>query len=166
MTLQSGKRKSRLPNAIVPIRAQNRLVGILTLDNVATWRPITPEDLEILLPLAKQAAIAILNLRLRADREAVTRHQRRLMEISTAVMESQNIDGVFRMVRDAIMEIGAVDRVAVWLVEGDVAWGTWGTDVEGRLQDEHTDSFSLASDPNFARCLTESLPSRSTSPTP
>ena len=89
VTLPNGTRKSRFPNAIIPIRAQNRLVGILTLDNVAVYRPISPEDLEILLPLAKQAAIAVHNLKLRADREAITLHQRRLMEISTAVMESQ-----------------------------------------------------------------------------
>jgi len=148
------KVKENVPYAVIPLKTGNHLMGILGVDNLLTGRQLTADRLELILPLAKQAAIALLGSRLRAEREAIIRQQKRLMEIATAVAENDETDDVFRMVRDAILEIGSVDRAGVWLIEGQIARGTWGTTETGESSDEHEVSFSFAhGHEEFAACI-------------
>jgi len=159
VTLADGSKKQNVPYAIFPLRVDDHLVGILSLDMLTSMRKLTPERLGLIVPLAREAAIAVLNSKLRTDREAVIRHQKRLMEIAVAITENQNTDAVFQMVRDAIMEIGSVDRAGVWLIDGDTAWGTWGTDNLGRRTDVHGQSFSLLEHfKDFAACMNGDAP--------
>lgn len=48
-------------HAIVPIQTGDRVIGMLCVDNLLCNRPISASDLETLIPLADQAAIAIRN---------------------------------------------------------------------------------------------------------
>jgi len=142
--MKDGSRSANTPFAVVPLRAGNRLIGILTLDNVISKRKLSPESLELLLPLANQAAVALLHSSLRFERERVISQQKRLMDIAAAVTTHANSDEVLRMVRDAIMETGLIDRAGVWFVDGLESHGIWGTDLEGKLTDEHGISHSLS----------------------
>ena len=47
------------------------------------------------------------------------------------------------MVRDAILETKAFDRVGVWLVDGLTSIGCWGTDEFGGPTDEHGLTYPL-----------------------
>jgi len=144
VTLKTGETIRDVPFGVLGLRAGGQLVGLITFDTMFTKRALTPERLDMILPLAKQAAVVVLNARLRQDRETVIAQQRRLMEISAAVASNEDPDAVLRMVRDAILETGSVDRAGVWLVDGDIARGTWGTDDHGLGVDEHDLSFPLA----------------------
>ena len=62
--------------------------------------------------------------------------QQRLMELSAAVSANQNLEIVLKLVRDAIAEAGRVDRIAVFILEGDNLRGTYGTDEEGNPTEE------------------------------
>jgi signal transduction histidine kinase/DNA-binding response OmpR family regulator len=71
------------------------------------------------------------------ERNRVVQQQRRLMQLSAAVCANQELDDVFKVVRDAIYEAGGVDRVGLFYDDGEHFRGTWGTDASGQLRDEH-----------------------------
>jgi len=62
--------------------------------------------------------------------------QQRLMELSAAVSANQELDVVLKLVRDAVIEAGRVDRVGVFIKDGEHLRGTFGTDESGHATDE------------------------------
>lgn len=62
---------------------------------------------------------------------------RRLAELSVAVSLNEDVDLILRMVRDSICTVGLADRAGVWIYEDGAMHGTWGTDINGNLKDEH-----------------------------
>jgi len=140
-------------HAYIPLRVGKELIGIVTVDTLLTGRKITPAMLTPLLPIADQAAVAIQKSRLQAERETLVRQQKLIMDISVALTENEDPDAVFRMVRDAAMETGAVDRAGVWLVDGENLRGTWGTDEFGQLKDEHGQSLLIKQFQYYDSCL-------------
>ncbi|AIE85390.1 PAS/PAC sensor hybrid histidine kinase [Fimbriimonas ginsengisoli Gsoil 348] len=138
-------------HGILRLRTNDGTVGILGVDNLISGRPITQEDLVALVPFAHQAAAAINKARLLDDRQRIVNQQSRLMEVAVAIGSNEDLDGVFRLVRDAIIETGVVDRVALWILDGEYARGTYGTDLEGGISDEHQVSFWVR--PEFVSTL-------------
>src|SRR5579884_129654 len=111
-------------------------MGAITVDNFLRDAPITQEDLEGLLPFAEQAAIAIQNACLLEERERIVKQQQRLMQLSAAITANQDLEVIFRMVRDAAKEFGGFDRAGVWTLENGCLCGTWGTSETGETLDE------------------------------
>jgi len=138
-------------HGIVTLRANNETVGFIGVDNLLTRRAITDEDLQQLLPFAHQAATAIHKARLLEERQRIVHQQRRLMEVAVAIGANQDPDDVFRLVRDAVLEMGVVDRVALWIVKGDLVEGTYGTDLGGNPVAEHHKRFRVEGDLKSAR---------------
>jgi signal transduction histidine kinase/CheY-like chemotaxis protein len=130
-------------HAIVHLGSEGEVVGFIGVDNLLTDRSITEQDIEQLLPFAHQAAAAIHKAQLLEERERIVQQQRRLMEMSVAIGANQDLDKIFECVRDAVLETRIVDRVAFWLADGEIACGTYGTDPQGRPQDEHGKSFRM-----------------------
>jgi signal transduction histidine kinase/DNA-binding response OmpR family regulator len=130
-------------HATMFLKIGDELVGSIITDNLLTNRPITEAEIEALLPFADHAAVVVANALMRGARESTVRQQRRLVEISLAIMSNDDPDMVLLMARNAIMEIGLVDRVAIWVVTDFTACGTWGTDEEGNLRDEHGYRFPI-----------------------
>ena len=60
--------------------------------------------------------------------DEVVTQQRRLMELSTAICANQDLGIIFRMLRNAIVEEGKMDRAGVFILEGDHLRGTVGTE--------------------------------------
>ncbi|MDR3688624.1 MAG: response regulator [Fimbriimonas sp.] len=157
--LSDGTKKTDVSYGVMALKAGEELVGLVTVDMALSGRSLSPEVFDLLLPIAKQAGVVVHNSRLRAGREAVIREQQKLMEIAVAITANEDTDAVLRMVRDAIIEIGSIDRVGVWLIDDDVARGTWGTDDKGRLADEHQSHFELDGFRDyFAECMKRGKP--------
>ncbi|HEV2474770.1 MAG TPA: PAS domain S-box protein, partial [Chthonomonadales bacterium] len=72
-----------------------------------------------------------------AERQRLVERQRYFMRIAAAVNSSLDLDVVLRLVRDAVVQEGEFDRAGVFQVKGNTVRGSWGTDSEGRLRDEH-----------------------------
>lgn len=130
-------------HAMVHLRVNRETVGFIGVDNLISGRPITDADVAELLPFAAQAAAAIQKATILQQFETLVNQQRQLMEMATAISGNRELDEVFRMVRDAVLEMGVVDRVGVWIADGDTLFGTWGTGVSGELTDEHGRSFQF-----------------------
>lgn len=130
--------------AVVRLLARNEIVGFIAIDNLLTNNPITHEQVRELMPFAQQAAGAIQRARLLEERDRMLKQQQRLAAMSVAIGNNSDMDSVFRMVRDGILETGVVDRVGVWIVRDDLVYGTWGTDNEGNLTDERHEVYPLS----------------------
>jgi len=100
-------------------------------------RELDPDSIRSILPIAEQAAVAIQKALLLEQKESIVHQQRRLMQMAVAITGHQDPDVVFRMVRDVMVEMGGVDRAGVWILHENELRGTWGTDLEGGLRDEH-----------------------------
>jgi len=131
--------------AIIPIRSGDELVAVLMVANLRTMNPIAPENLELTLLFCEQVAEAITKTRLIAEKEAALAMERRLTSLAVAIAAEPDLDKVFRLIRDEIITIGEVDRVAIWYFDGNYARGTWGTDENGNETDEHWVSFQIDS---------------------
>src|SRR5207245_2781667 len=82
-------------------------------------RPIADADVERLLPFCEQAAVAIENSRLLAERERLLERKRRMMEVAAAINTRLELDKILRMVRDAVVDVGGFDRGGV-RVDGEM----------------------------------------------
>lgn len=58
-------------HCVIPMRAGEKVVGVITGDNLLTGRPITEEDIALVLPFAQEAAVAVINARLVAELRAM-----------------------------------------------------------------------------------------------
>lgn len=146
-------------HAVVFLRTSGDFVGYIYVDNLLSGRPITPSQLDGVVPFAEHAALSVFNTYMRAEREAMIRRQRRVMEIIVATAENKDVNDGFRMVRNAVLELGFVDRASIWLIDGDTARGTWGTDENGEEVDQHGESFLLSSCPKYSSaCLEQEEP--------
>ncbi len=127
----------------VYLATSTQLVGYVAVDNLLSGSPFSQGDIAALVPIANTATLVILNAIMREERDAMIRHQERVMEISLAISSNEDTETVFLMVRNAILEFGFVDRAAVWKVHDYMAFGTWGTDIYGEITDEHDVSFQI-----------------------
>ena len=134
-------------HARVYMRSGDEVVGFIGVDNLLTNRRISEEDVMRLLPFAHQAASAIANARLLAEREMIVLQQERLLELSAAMNSSMDVSQILRLVRDAAVDIGKFDRAGLFLYDEEDACmkGTWGTDRHGNVQDIH-DEYYFVSD--------------------
>jgi len=141
-------------HAMILLSAGGEFAGCLYVDNPRSCRPIEPSQLVKVVLFAEHAGLALFNTKLIAEREALIRQQKRIMGIIVATAENKELDATFQLIRDAVTELGFVDRAGLWLVDGDMVRGTWGTDEFGRRTDEHGDSFLLSSQSEaFNACL-------------
>src|SRR5207248_1216004 len=103
-----------IPHAVISLKTDGGVVGMLSVDNLLSGRSVTEANVEALLPFAEQAAVAIRNARLLAERERLVERQRRFVEIAAAINASLDLDTILRMVRSAAVEVGGFDRAGVW----------------------------------------------------
>lgn len=121
----------------VGLYAQNELIGVLSADCIISGRPITEEMIQALLSFCEQAAVTISNACLVEERKRLQERSHRLRQIGTAINASRHLDTILLMVRDAVVETAGFDRAGVFLMEGTLLRGAWGTDRDGKARDEH-----------------------------
>ena len=125
------------PHALIPMWSGDSVVGLLTVDNLLTQRPITNSNIDEILPIVQHAAIAFDKAkRLHVEKEMVNTRQR-LLKLAVAVNSVRDPVEIFRIARNAIVETGIVDRARIWKLDEDGFRGTWGTDLHGNIIDEH-----------------------------
>lgn len=61
----------------------------------------------------------------------------RFVDVSIQITMEQDPDKACRLVREAILQFELVDRVAIFVRDAHLSKGTWGTDHNGCLRDEH-----------------------------
>ena len=137
------------------LRANREIVGFISLDNLLTRRPISEDDVKQLLPFAHQAAAAIQKARLLDEQAQIVKQQQRVMELTTAMNGKTDLSQTLHLVRDAVVEVGMLDRAGVFLFDEETGMmhGTWGTDRLGNAEDIHDESFHISTFSRWHRKL-------------
>lgn len=109
--------KSGAKSAIcVPLRARDRLVGVLTLVH-STPNAFTEEHLELMQAIADQASVAVLNARLYTESQRTTRVMSALAEGAAAINTSLEMPDVWRRILNQTMQALQVETVALALID-------------------------------------------------
>lgn len=160
-------------NAIVPLECGGDLIGVLSVDNVATGRTIPESLLPTLMVFANLAATAIGNTLARErDRllmaEMATRErlERRLRELEivhriAGAITSLDLASVLREIRDGLVDGLGFDRAGILLVDPrdpHVLTGTWGTDLDGNVTDEREMRMVWRETPHLAAIMGGDVP--------
>ena len=124
-------------HAVVPMRAGDEIVGCISVDNLLSDRPITEEDVELLLPFAEQAAAAVVAGNMANELRTRIAHLEALSNVAAAIAAETDLGEMLRIVRNAIVDSGMFDRAGVWLFDQSqgMILGAWGTDRQGRIED-------------------------------
>jgi sigma-B regulation protein RsbU (phosphoserine phosphatase) len=160
-------------NAVVPLNRDDEVLGILSVDNMASLRPITEEQVRLLLLYANYAAAALENAKVaeRTSEHLAEVDLRRRLELKVRRLEqvhevagqitSLNLDAVLKLVRDRLVTVFGFDRAGILLCDprdGETLHGTWGTDEDGFVRDEHDKRFDLNEFTNIAALIRRDLP--------
>ncbi|MBW3622336.1 MAG: GAF domain-containing protein [Armatimonadetes bacterium] len=122
-----------LQHAIVPLSVGERMLGVLSVDNLFTQRPITETDVEFLQLAARHVALAVEKARAhereRARNEeialAAQQHAKRvegLQAASATVASALSLPEALEGILEAAGQVLVFDRLAVWQVDEDEHW--------------------------------------------
>jgi PAS domain S-box-containing protein len=107
----------------LPLLKQAELIGVLYLENNLASHVFTPSRLTVLKLLASQAAVALENARLAAERQAHLWFLESLERVNRAMQGTNDLEQMMGDVLDAVLSIFHCDRA--WLTypcEPDPAW--------------------------------------------
>lgn len=120
----------------IALRAEGETIGILFADNLITERSLTDQSVANVLLLCDQTASVIAQACLREEHQQDQKRRTKLMELSTAINASLDLEAILRLVRDAIVDSGICDRAGVFTLDDHFVRGSWGTTIDGKLRDE------------------------------
>jgi signal transduction histidine kinase len=109
--------------ASLPIRAKDKVIGVIVVDNFIDKHPISQEDLRLLSMLAHQAGLAIENARLYAFIEKTNQElkaaRERLLESEKLVALGEMAAGMAHEIRNPLVSIGGFVRRLYKKFQGD-----------------------------------------------
>lgn len=132
-------------HAVVPLKTHDRTLGVISVDNLFTHRPIHEADVQFLLLVARQVAVAIEKARfherehqrteeLSRNTERYVRRLEGLQKASTEVASALSLPEALEGILKAAGDVMDFDRLAIWQVGAD---GAWKCAVSQRLSDDY-----------------------------
>jgi diguanylate cyclase (GGDEF)-like protein len=146
----------------VPLHdAKGELIGVISVDEPETGRRPSDDELDALVSIARQAAIA---LRIAQETATTVQHQRMLegvLMVSARLAQADDTEGVLQAVCDGIHDALEFDRVVIELADDEtgrldpVASSGWGTEIHSLTDGVSIDSLSplFTDDVEIAGCF-------------
>lgn len=101
----------------VPLRAADRMVGLLHITQRRDGTPYSQSDVDLLSTFANQAAIAIENARLYSESRAMATRLKVLVEAATETASSLEIDEILRRVCERARDLCDADTATISLLD-------------------------------------------------
>ena len=111
-------------SASVPLKTKEGVIGVLNVNTVQPGKTFDERDLELLVTVANQMAVAIENARLYARVNRRTKQLSSLLQISRTITSTLNLDEVLHRLTAEMCALFQLDACAVLLVD----------EVSGRLR--------------------------------
>jgi GAF domain-containing protein len=105
---------------IVPIKAAENILGVLTLENFETPRAFSEEDQSLITSLVNQAALALENARLYQASEERALQLHGLTKVASTITSSLQVNEINNLLVFQIQEIIPFDTGTLWLRQGDL----------------------------------------------
>jgi signal transduction histidine kinase len=106
---------------LVPLVIQDRVIGIMALDNVETGQTFTAAQVNLAMTIGAQAATALENSRLFQAERRQRELTEALEEAAAVVSSTLELDRVLDRILEQVERVVAGDAFNVMLVEGDMA---------------------------------------------
>ena len=119
---------------MLPMEAQNRVVGLIEIEDTRQERTFTVSELRMTQLLANQTAIAIQNDRLQADLERYAQRLSILHELDRAISASLQLDDVYQAITQYAPQLLEYDRLSITLREGEEICVTYATVKDDEVQ--------------------------------
>ena len=107
----------KLPAIVVPLKAQNQMLGLIVVDNHVYQEPITPVRVESLLTLTNACAIAIKNGRLLAETEQARFRLNELYQAGKTLVSSRGPREVWQAMITQLRQITKAKEVRMLLID-------------------------------------------------
>ena len=120
----------------LPIRADHDAVGILVCDAAITHAPFDGDRMEALVVLCSLLGQILRNKRAEVRQAQMVEYLRTVTSIADELIKAPDVDTLCRQAVELSREQLGVERCAIFLLDGDAACGTWGTDFQGNTIDE------------------------------
>ncbi|MGD8238848.1 MAG: GAF domain-containing protein [Armatimonadota bacterium] len=103
-------------NAILPLRAQGKVIGALSVDNLITQRLFGEDSLELLTAFADQAAVAIDRAGLHAQMEQSLAAMHSALRISRAITGTLELQKTLRLIVQSVARVMKAERTVIALL--------------------------------------------------
>jgi signal transduction histidine kinase len=124
-----GTSPETLQHAIVPFKQGDRYLGVISVDNLFTQRPIDEEDVQFLQLIAQHVALAVHKAQSHAqeqrraqDAARIALRLERLQEAAVEVASSLSSADALQRILASAKQVLEADRWAVWQPEGEQGW--------------------------------------------
>ncbi len=101
----------------VPLLRRNSLIGVVTALNKLDEKEFNQADLDLLLSLADQIAIALDNSYLYRKAKKKTLEKETLLEVEKSLSSSLDLDEVLELILDSLMKVVKYDAAAIFLID-------------------------------------------------
>ncbi|MBN1922676.1 MAG: GAF domain-containing protein [Anaerolineae bacterium] len=111
---QERRRRNRTGAIIVaPLQYRGQLIGTMTAFNSLDAPDFSPDDVDLMVAMATQAAAAVANAQLFADVEQSLRRTQALYQVGRSVMLTQDLDEALREITARVAETLPANRVSL-----------------------------------------------------
>ncbi len=121
----------------VPLKAREKIIGVIQVLNCPTDRAFTEDDLNLLSAIAAHAATAIENARLFQETETRAKKLGALAKVSGAVTATLDLQHIFELIIHASSELLNTPVASLWTLEGEELTLREGLGLDSELWDRH-----------------------------
>lgn len=107
------------PLAVVPLQGRGRVVGLMLVANPQSRRPLSPHEVEDLLPFAAQAGRAIADASFAAESQRRVGFLSALLQISISLTSHSELTELLQGACDKLLEVSQLELAAVFLADED-----------------------------------------------
>jgi serine phosphatase RsbU (regulator of sigma subunit) len=107
------------PMVLVPLRARDRIAGVMLAANPMSRRRLTDREIEWLRPFAEQIGLAIEQAEFAAESQRRTGFLSALLQISTSITSHSELDELLQGACDRLLAVSELELSAVCLLQPD-----------------------------------------------
>lgn len=121
----------------VPLKTQDKVIGVIQVLNRPTDRAFTEEDLNLLSTIAAHASTAIENARLFQETQARAKKLRALAEVSRALTATLDLQQVSELIVGVSSKLLNAPVTSLWTLEGNTLVLRKGVGLNSELSNQH-----------------------------